>query len=93
MSTHELKIGPRATAITRHPSAYYAGFLSALEQASRHNGQVFVTLSPEHVITIKQLLFDYGLLEDRRITNAEFPVYSRRANDKSPAHDYFENII
>ena len=82
MSNRELQI-ESVVAITEHDSAYYNGFFWALEHASYVDGKAFVTLAPAHIKTIKQLLFDYGLLECRRKSDTQNTVWSRRAQDLS----------
>lgn len=49
---------------------YYAGFLSGLRALTIDKIQAEITLSPTHFATIERMLFDYGLLEDRRELDA-----------------------
>jgi hypothetical protein len=50
----------------RHGAEFYLDFLSELESATYRNGRLMVTLTPDHVRLLKGLLFDFGLLEERR---------------------------
>lgn len=54
----------------KHDKNFYLGFLSELERATYNNGRLMVMLTPEHIKVLKEWLFDYGLLEDRRKSRA-----------------------
>lgn len=49
---------------------YYAGFLSGLRALTVDKIQTEITLSPTNFATVERMLFDYGLLEDRREIDA-----------------------
>jgi hypothetical protein len=50
----------------QHSAEFYLGFLTELERATYRNGRLQVSLTPNHIKVLKEWLFDFGLLEERR---------------------------
>ena len=54
-----------------HRPEFYAGFLAELEAGTYCNGRIMVLLTPGHLKVMKEWLFDFNLLEDRRKRKSE----------------------
>jgi hypothetical protein len=65
----------------RLSAPYYTGFFVTVIADSYTNGEANVQLSPEHVLVLKNMLKDYGILEDRRERKDAECTLKRRRHD------------
>jgi hypothetical protein len=60
---------------------YYTGFFVTVIGESYANGETHVRLTPEHVVVLKDMLKDYGMLECRRSRKDPECTHKRRGCD------------
>jgi hypothetical protein len=57
---------PRNAPIAPLNASYYVSYFNVVSDISEEQGLSYMTLSPENQAVLKQLLYDYKLLQDRK---------------------------